>query len=333
MKLAELKTKLAQTQPGSPIHRALKTAITQAEAKLAADEAARAEVEAQARAEAEAKALVEAEEKARLEAEAAEKGRLEAEAAEKARLEAEATKKQQQEVQTRTRTGTAPLYQALGRVCGRLSRDDNGKIHLSAYGVDWEVQFLKKTYQAIVIAFEANDPKLHGDLDLLCYPIVHRNQGGNYSIAGFKVVAFNSKTEDTTDAEFILAGIWQRLSREPKQGFTEPVLSVYRNRQPVQRSKKKRRRLVTHCPLIWPDRDPWEPGSDQPQGWVRIKARLRVSQNVFEFLELLDECDRAPRQAKTKCPKQLPLNADGRGSFEVKFCQATMIISGEFCYV
>jgi hypothetical protein len=312
MKLAELKTKLAQTRPGSPVHRALKTAIAQAEAKLAADEAARAEVEAQARAEAEAKARAEAEEKARLEVEAAERARQEAEAAEQARLEAEAAEKTRQKTEARTRTGAEPFYQAVGTIRGRLFRDDDGRIHLSAYGAEWVVYFQPWIYHSLLAAFETNDPQLQGDLDLRCYPRVYREPAGNYYIAGFQVLGFKAANADAdaTDPEFVLAGVWQRLSRMQPEGVTEPVLSVYRNRQPHKVKNAKPPPLVTHCPLIWPDQQPWDPDSDQPPGWVRIKARLRVSQKVFEFVELLDECDLRPKRFRPKRLKRTQRKAD-----------------------
>jgi hypothetical protein len=309
MKLAELKTKLAQTQPGSPVHRALKTAIAQAEAKLTADEAARLEAEAQVRAEAEAKARTEAEEKARLEAEAAEKAQLVAEAAEQARLEAEAAEKTRRETENRTKTGAEPFYQALGKVRGRLCRDEQGNIHLSAYGADWRVNFTCPAYKAVRKAFERNEPQLQGEVDLPCYPIIYRQPDGSRYIAGFEVLAFKPPRADEPDAEFVLAGTWQQLPLTPTQSVSQPVLSVYRNQEPPSRGKDRPPQLVTHCPVIWPQRQPWTPDSDHPRDWVRIRARLQVPQRVFEFVELLDECDRAPKRFKTKPQKRAQTNA------------------------
>jgi hypothetical protein len=283
------------------VHRALKTAIAQAEAKLAADEAARAEVEAQARAEAEAKALVEAEEKARLEAEAAENARLEAEAAEQARLEAEAAEKTQREAQSKTRTGEEPFYQAIGTIRGRLSRNEQGHMRLEAYGIDdWFVRVNGRAYKALASAFEAGDPRLDGEINLKCYPIVGREQGGNYFIAGFQVIGFDTNTADDEDGMFTLAGVWQWLSVLRSKGVTYPVLSVYRNQIPYWPNPETDPPLVTHCPVAWRGRRAWSRKLDHPPGWVKIRAKLLCPKRVFEFVELLDECDRAPKRIRAK---------------------------------
>jgi hypothetical protein len=166
---------------------------------------------------------------------------------------------------------------------------------------DWLVSADGRTYKALMLAFDAGDPRLDGALSLRCYPMMSRKPGGNYVITGFRLVGFDAKViEAEQDGLFTLAGVWQWLPMLKAEGVTLPVLTVYRNTVPRQTSSGKPPLLATHCPLIWEGRQPWSRELGHPPGWVKVQAKLLLPQQVFGFVELLEECERAPKRVRAQ---------------------------------